>query len=197
MSLSIAEDSKRQKWFSLVCEAYSIIDDGISKAILREEAKGKRLACAKGCFNCCKTHKDIPLYPHEITGIYWYVLERLSPPLIEILKFQLLTYKKGTACPFLIDGLCSIHPMRPAACRLFNVFNRRCHEGEDPYYTRIEDVLSPPREYLQRAFLKVLPFYNIKGDIEKNLVEEFIRSQALILQAFEWKSLGIRIKCTG
>ncbi len=196
MSLSKSE-GERQSWLLLLFEAYSIIDRSVSEAISEEEKKGKQLACLKGCFHCCRTHREIPVYPHELTGIYWFVLERLPVSLKEILSLQLLNFKKGDPCPFLIDGICSIHHVRPAACRLFNVFNRPCSMGEDPYYTRREDVLIPPRKYLQKAFLKILPFYNIKAERDVNLVENFIRSQAIPLQSINWKALGRRLREKG
>ncbi|MBS1114086.1 MAG: hypothetical protein H6Q92_1849, partial [Nitrospirae bacterium] len=37
-------------------------------------------------------------------------------------------------------------------CRQFNVFGSPCAEGEDPYYTRREDVLLPIKQYTDRAF---------------------------------------------
>lgn len=193
MSLDYLQE-RRQRWLSLLIEAYELIDEGVSLSIRYQEATAKKqLACRKGCFHCCRTHRDIPVYPHEITGIYWYVLEGMPGSLREILKLQLLIHEKGSPCPFLIDTLCSIHPFRPSACRQFNVFTKPCSPGEDPYYTRKEDLLIPDRSYLQRAFLKVLPFYGLGSAKDPEVAEAFIRSQALILQDIDWRPLGRRI----
>lgn len=182
-------------WLSLLFEAYKIIDNGTREAIAAHEKKSNvLLACKKGCFYCCKTHRDIPVYLHELTGIYWYILERMPSAQKEILKLQLLTHKKGDPCPFLIDRLCSIHPLRPAACRQFNVFNKPCASGEDPFYTRRQDVLTPPRNILLKAFLQILPFYGLK---DRNhgiqMIEDFINSQALNLRDIDWRALARRI----
>lgn len=193
MSLGF-QDKKRQEWISLLFDAYAIVDEGVAIAIKEQKKTKGRIACAKGCFNCCKTHKDIPVYPHEITGIYWYVIEELPRSIQEILKLQLLEFKEGGSCPFLLDGLCSIHKVRPAACRLFNVFGRPCSRGEDPYYTRKEDILIPKREYIQKAFIKILPFYGIKDKGNPLMAEDFIRSQAMVLQKIDWRALGRRLR---
>lgn len=195
MSLVFSQDEKRDGlFFSLLFETYEIIDRGVSIAIKNQEPLKGKLACSKGCFNCCKTHKDIPVYPHEIAGIYWYVLQRLQGNLKETLKLQLHEYKRGSQCPFLIDGLCSIHLVRPASCRQFNVFKRACSPQEDPYYTRRQDVLIPERYYIQQAFLKILPFYGLMNTGDPKIAEEFIRSQAKVLQHIDWTALARRIK---
>lgn len=193
MSL-VCNDKKRQGWQSLLFETYAIVDEAVAVAIKEQGQKKGKLACSRGCFNCCKTHKDIPVYPHELTGIYWYVLEELPEDMRATLKLQLLEFKSGSSCPFLIDGICSIHAVRPAACRLFNVFGRPCSSGEDPYYTRKEDVLVPAREYIQKAFLKSLPLYGLKDNGDARMAEEFIRSQVMVLQRIDWKALGRRIR---
>lgn len=193
MSL-VFQEKKRQGWYSLLFDAYAILDAGVAIAIKEQERIKGRLACSKGCFNCCKTHKDIPVYPHEIAGIYRYVLEEFPQSMLETLKLQLLEFKEGSPCPFLLDGLCSIHKVRPAACRLFNVFGKPCASGEDPYYTRKEDILIPKREYIQKAFIKILPFYGIKDKVNPSMAEDFIRCQAMVLQKIDWRALGGRIK---
>lgn len=192
--MSPSNHDKRERWLSLLFETYALLDEGVAVAIEEQKKTKGGLACSKGCFNCCKTHRDIPVYPHEITGIYWYVLEKIPSGFKDILKIQLLEFRQGSLCPFLIDGLCSVHTVRPAACRLFNVFGRPCSPGEDPYYTRKADLLIPKREYIQKAFIKILPFYNIKGRASAQMAEDFIRSQAMVLQKIDWKALGIRIR---
>ncbi|MCX7794477.1 MAG: hypothetical protein N2257_08785, partial [Thermodesulfovibrionales bacterium] len=62
------------------------------------------------------------------------------------------------------------------------------------YYTRKEDILIPKREYVQKAFLKILPFYGLNDTDNPQLAEEFIRSQAMILQKIDWKALGRRMR---
>ncbi len=194
--LSFQQDEKRQSWLPLILDAYAVIDEGVSRAIADEEKKrGIRLACARGCGNCCTTHRDIPVYPLELVGIYWYVIEKIPQPQRGILKKNLNVYHKGGPCPFLIEGVCSIHPMRPIACRQFNVFNKPCDEGEDPYYTRRADVLSPYTEFRDKAFSIMLPFYGITGkqEIERAVQSRMVDNLVRVLQRCNWYELAVRM----
>ena len=194
--LRFPEDEKRLPWLPLLLEAYSIIDKGVALAIREEEERRRaKPACRKGCSTCCSTHRDIPVYPLEMVGIYWFTIEKLQAPLRTTLRDQLMLHSKERPCPFLIDGACSVHPLRPVACRQFNVFDRPCDEGEDPYYTRRADVLSPIRNYADRAFTVMLPFYGItdekmKAEVVKN---GLIHAHARVLQELNWKELARRM----
>lgn len=185
------EEEKRLPWMPLLLDAYAIADTGIAIAVRNEEKRRKKkLACGKGCGNCCAHQKDLPLYPHELVGIYWFASEKMDSPARDILKERLVNHKFGSACPFLIDNSCSIHPMRPLGCRQFNVFTTPCSSGEDPYYTRRDDVLVPLADYTDRAFAAVLPFYNMKKDENIARSIKTIRSQILNLQSFDWTKLA-------
>ena len=191
------EDEKRIPWLPLLLDAYAIADTGVAIAIRDEEKKNKKkLACGKGCGNCCEHQKDLPLYPHELVGIYWYATEKMIPALRDALKSRLVGHTAEDPCPFLIDGSCSIHPLRPIGCRQFNVFTTACAPGEDPYYTRRHDVLVPIADYTDRAFAAVLLFYNLKpeGDLSRSL--KLIRSQIMNLQTFDWKKLAALIEAS-
>ncbi len=171
------------------------MDEGVFKDIEKAEKIGKKLACRQGCSNCCETHRDIPVYPLEIVGIYWYVIEKIKEPLRSQIKSSLIKHKKAEPCPFLINKACSIYPMRPLACRQFNVFGKPCAEGEDTFYTRPVDVLKPSEHYLGRALYETTPFYGIFDEEEKI---EFINSGKLnslvkILQHFPWIELARRM----
>jgi Fe-S-cluster containining protein len=191
-------DESRLAWLPLLLDAYAIADTGLAIAIRDEEKKRKKkLACGKGCGNCCAHQKDLPLYPHELVGIYWFVSERTDPSIREILKNSLLKHTADSACPFLVDNSCSIHPMRPLGCRQFNVFTRPCTTGEDPYYTRRDDVLVPLAEYADRAFASVLPFYHLKQDEDPGRSIRTIRSQILNLQTFDWTKLVALLEQAG
>ncbi|MBF0506606.1 MAG: YkgJ family cysteine cluster protein [Nitrospirae bacterium] len=190
------DEEKRLQWLTLLCDAFDIIDKGVSAAVREHEKKFKsRLACGKGCGACCRTHSDIPLYPLEMAGIYWHLIEKSEQPLRGIIKKQLLGHRKGGPCPFQVDNACSIHIVRPIACRQFNVFSRPCAEGEDPYYTRRNDVLTPLEEYTHRAIEVMLPFYGITdGPTKARAVKTgFIHTQARVLQDCNWLELAIRM----
>jgi Fe-S-cluster containining protein len=184
------EEERKLPWLPLLLDAYAIADTGVFIAIRDEEKRRKvKLACAKGCGNCCVHQKDLPFYPHELVGIYWFVSEKMVQPLRAVLRDRLDQHGAGSACPFLIDNSCSIHQVRPIGCRQFNVFRKPCVEGEDPYYTRRDDVLVPLPEYIDRAFAAVLPFYNIKENNDSAGAVRLVRSQIMNLQTYDWKKL--------
>lgn len=189
--LSFPDDEARFDWLSILLNAYAIIDQGVSEAIRREQQQGRQLACHKGCSSCCTTHHDIPVYPLELMGMSWYVIERLQQPLREQLKQQLLELETLNSCPFLLDGACSIHPMRPIACRQFNVFGKPCAEGEDAYHTRREDVMTPIRRYMDEAFDIMLPFYGIKHKAErrKAIKQGTLHALARVMRECHWHTL--------
>jgi uncharacterized protein len=194
--LHFPEDEKRLPWLPLLLDAYAVIDNGVSAAISEEEKKrGVKIACGKGCGNCCITHRDIPVYPFELVGIYWFIIEKLSQPLRAVLKKKLLNHRKGGSCPFLIDSVCTIHSVRPAACRQFNVFGTPCEAGEDPYYTRRSDVLTPRRDCTDKAFSIMLPFYGVTGkrEIERAVRTRVIDNLARALQLCSWQELPVRM----
>jgi len=176
----------------MLLDAYAIIDRGVDEAIAAEEKRrGAKLACARGCANCCRAHTDIPVYPLELVGMYWYAAEKLQGRARKTLRRQLEKHRGAPPCPFLAGDACVIHPLRPFACRQFNVFGAPCGVGEDPYFTRRGDVLVPLEEYTDRAFYATLPFYGVTDEARKAHVirNKIIHTQAENLQGMEWKNL--------
>ncbi len=188
--LHFPEDERRLAWLPLLLDAYAIADTGVAVSLRTAEKKhGKKLACAKGCGTCCVHQTDLPLYPHELVGIYWFVTEKLSGPARDELKKRLSSSPAEQGCPFLVENSCSIHTMRPVGCRQFNVLTVPCAAGEDPYFTRREDVLEPDQEYLDRTFAAVLPIYNMKKESELSAAIKTIRSQVMNLLSYDWSKL--------
>jgi Fe-S-cluster containining protein len=194
--LSFPGDEKLHPWLPLLLEAYYIMDKGIARAIDTEQKRGRELACRKGCSNCCKTHKDIPVYPLELTGISWYAVEKITGPQRAALMKQLEQSGEGGPCPLLLDGACSIHFVRPLACRQFNVFGKPCGEGEDPYYTRRGDVLSFVKKHVDQAFFIMLPFYGVEKESERVKVIETGAFHKMVkeLHSCNWKSLARKMR---
>ncbi len=189
--LSFSLDEKKFAWLIPLLDAYSEIDKGISIAIEREIKQQRQLACAKGCSSCCKTHQDIPVYPLELMGMSWYVIEKLESPLREQLKNQLNNINEIDSCPFLLDASCSIHPMRPIACRQFNVLDTQCASGEDAYHTRKQDVMIPIAHYIDNAFDIMLPFYGVKKKSErrKAIKKGALHALAKPMKECNWQTL--------
>jgi Fe-S-cluster containining protein len=194
--LSFPSDENLHPWLPLLLDAYAIMDKGVAQAITKEQEKGNKLACTKGCSHCCKIHKDIPIYPLELVGISWYVTEKISGSEREILMDHLRNYSENSPCPFLVNNICSIYPMRPLACRQFNVFGKVCDDGEDPYHTRREDVLQPVKKHVDQAFFIMFPFYGVEKESERaKLVEEgAMHRMVRVLQGLDWKSLAEKMK---
>ena len=193
--LSYPEAEARLPWLATLLAMYGITDRGVAEAIRREQAQGRRLACGPGCAACCRCHLDIPIYPLELTGIYWYVLEELQGPSREALRTNLLTYERGAPCPFLVEDTCAIHPLRPMACRNFNVFDRPCAEGEDAYHSRRRDVLNPPRESQWQALERMLVEHGVKPKAERRrrVRSGEVHALAQVLQGINWRYLGERL----
>jgi Fe-S-cluster containining protein len=128
----------------------------------------------------------------ELVGLSWYVIEKINGPVRQSVKDKLEEYKENETCPFLVAGACSVHPMRPVSCRQFMVFEKPCNEGEDPYYTRREDVLTPIREFTDKAFFTMLPFYGVKDESERRKIIEkgAVHQVVKLMQTCNWKSLA-------
>jgi len=190
--LSFPADEPVHPWLSGLLEAYHITDAGVCEGIRRAELQGRKLACGKGCAACCRSHTDIPVYPLELVGISWFVTEKVSGPLREQLHEQLRNHKTQAGCPFLVNEVCSIHELRPMACRQFNVFDTACSEGEDAWHTRRQDVMTPLKQYTDQAFDVMLPFYGIekKSERRKAIKEGTIHGIARVLKDCNWTSLA-------
>ena len=125
----------------------------------------------------------------------WYVIEKLQPPLREQLQQQLQQLAALDSCPFLIEGACSIHPMRPIACRQFNVFGKPCALGEDAFHTRRGDVMTPIQRFVDEAFNVMLPFYGIKQKAERRQAIKQGRLHALarVMRDCNWATLPAKM----
>ncbi len=194
--ISFPEDEAAHPWLSMLLDAYFIVDGGVVEGIRREGKRGRKLACRKNCPACCRTHTTIPVYPLELVGMTWYAIEKVQRLQRKKLARQLKNYKGSDACPFLVGDVCSIHPLRPVACRQFNVLDEICAEGEDTYYTRRKDVLTPIKKYTDRAFNVMLPFYGAKTRAQRRKV---IKSGAIHVMAREmlscnWSGMADKMK---
>lgn len=187
--LRFPDDEQRIPWLSRLLDAFAVVDTGVAIALRNAEKKeNKKLACSKGCDVCCR-QKDIPLYPHELVGLYWFVSEKMSGVGRDIAERQLRDHTSGSPCPFLVDSACAVHPVRPVSCRQFNVFTTPCAPGEDPYYTRRDDVLVPLPDYTDRAFAAVVKFYELEKERDIAKAVKLIRGRIMNLQEYDWKKL--------
>ena len=190
--LAFPEDENRHPWLALLLEIQHLTNQGVSKAI---KADGRKLACGRGCASCCRTHTDIPVYPLELMGIAWYASEKLSGDLRDRVRQQLLQHRDLGACPFLVDEACAIHPLRPMACRQFNVFNTVCAVGEDAFHTRLADVLKPDLKLKNEALREMLRHHKITDGRERRRLVETgeVHRLAQSLREMRWETLAARM----
>ena len=147
---------KKYSWLTILLDAYAISDQFMSDDIRTEEKRrGIKVACHKGCSECC-SRPDIPMNEIEFRGISWYVTEIAKPTLQNRLKPRLVQHFKTTICPFLLDEICSIYPVRPLACRDFVVYGEACDKDEDPYLTRREDIHLPNTDMGYHVAMRLL-----------------------------------------
>ncbi|MDO8578553.1 MAG: YkgJ family cysteine cluster protein [Dehalococcoidales bacterium] len=170
------EDEEANPWLTALLNAYHIQETGI--AVELEEEKKKRrnkLACGRGCGTCCQ-RPIIPVTEPEIRGIIWYVSTKLPGELREEVKTQVLNRHKSLMCPFCVEGVCSMYPVRPIACRILHVFGEPCRPNEDTYLTRPRDMWSHSRDLGRRTAFALLPLYGITG---KNNMEQAFNARFL------------------
>ncbi len=71
--LNFALNEAVQQWLAPLLDSYYVADQDTEKALATEQKKARELACVKACSSCCKTHKDIPVFPLELVGMTWHV----------------------------------------------------------------------------------------------------------------------------
>lgn len=194
--LSFPEDENKHAWLGPLLQGYYLIDQGVAEAIRQNVRQGRKLACAKGCHACCITHRSIPVYPLELVGITWFLTEKFRSPLRVILMEKLQAHRKADPCPFLVDGVCAIHLVRPMACRQFNVFDTPCKAGEDAFYTRRRDVLTPIQAYVDEAFFQMLPFYGVEKNAERRKIikKGGHHDLAKDMQSMNWDTVAAKMR---
>ena len=183
------EHERKYNWLSMLLDAYHINDVGIYKELTIEKKQRKqKIACHKGCHNCC-SKPDVPISEIEIAGISWLSSEIIVDLTLRIrLKKQLRNHKKSLQCPFLVEGVCSIYPVRPIACREYFVFGMPCKQDEQPEGTRPHDVWSPSRNVARKTALKILPFYGFHEEPDKirAFEEGFLHRNSVSMHLYHW-----------
>lgn len=95
------------------------------------EKSGEKLACGKGCRYCCYFKVDVRA--DEVFDIITYMRNTLPVEQLKTIRADILANAKAMKkldkagqvaanlkCAFLVDGACSIYPVRPAHCRTFH-----------------------------------------------------------------------------
>jgi Fe-S-cluster containining protein len=132
----------------IVPPIYELCNGATSLATRKSESEGKTVTCGPGCGVCCR--QLVPLSIPEAVFLAEHV-NGLLPDRSEMVKKRfadalsiirrhdvldkirstdrheddlgtaLAYFRLGIPCPFLSEESCGIHPVRPCACREFNV----------------------------------------------------------------------------
>ena len=122
---------------------YKVAD---SHAVEYMEEAGVRVACGD-CSFCC--YQFVRVLAHEVFAIADYIQTTMTPELRAKVVERLRSYYAETshlteeekdrsetprACPLLVDGRCSVYPVRPSNCRHFHSLDSSFCEGciKDP-----------------------------------------------------------------
>ncbi|MBU1341758.1 MAG: YkgJ family cysteine cluster protein, partial [Proteobacteria bacterium] len=116
----------------------------------------------------------------------------IEPELREILNTQLKNHKNSLQCPFLVEGSCSIYPLRPFACREYFVFGDPCKKNEDAIRTRPDSVWGPSRTVARKTSLKILPYFGFETESEKSEAFEngFVHNNSNSMHEYDWKRIA-------
>ena len=127
------------------------VEEGLVQALVHcadraeEHCSGREMACVRGCRHCCVLNVSV-LLPEamriaETIGTAW------PAPAWSALQMRLERHRnrerwmsdeervmRGAFCPLLdSEGACSIHPVRPLACRgVASLDSSRCRNAFDP-----------------------------------------------------------------
>ena len=190
----VREACSRLPWLGALLEAYAILDAGIARAVA---ADPRQRACRVGCHACCL--QPIPVSTLEVQGLRWFALTHLSGRPARLAGAALLPQPDGpgVACPFLVDGACSVYALRPMACREYVVFGRPCQPGERPEESRPGDILTLPKAAQRRAFATLLPHYGVAGPeaAAAALRERMVLKDTRILRGHDWSGLATALAC--
>lgn len=141
-------------WFSSLLDCYAVIDFSVADATAKS---GRDAACRKGCNYCC--YHKIPLSTAELMGLKLYAGHVLDAETKNFLAENLK--KGGDLCLFNRDGVCTVYPVRPIACRRYVVLGESCLKEELPVVTRPQDALKPSGRLFALAAELTLPFYDV------------------------------------
>ncbi|OMD71855.1 YkgJ family cysteine cluster protein [Paenibacillus odorifer] len=183
-----AQENKLE-WLKALLDSYHYSDVG-TRIELESQFKtnNKILACGEGCSNCCQ-NTQVPINEIELMGLSWYVSEEMDSETFQRITPQLINHLETTACPFLLDGRCSVYEVRPIACRVFNVFGKKCEEREDISFSRPEDIAhTHDVDIAWMVSQKLMPFMGVTDKKQQRYLFEdgFMMRKTRALHTFDW-----------
>lgn len=175
-------------WLTILLDALHLLDQGLHREIEAEQRRrGVGVGCHAGCTACCQS--DLRLRPIELEGIAWYAAARLDLATWQRVEARLRGPDDGV-CPFLLEGQCSIRPLRPITCRTFFVFGEPCRVGERLFQIRPHDVFERSEALFERMALRLLDdeSFGLRGDHDKRAAYRagIMRRSALDMRQVDW-----------
>jgi Fe-S-cluster containining protein len=138
VTVAALKESRGAEVSAALCRRLNgVIDDEIAT----RQAAGAAIACAPGCNFCC--HLRVGVFPHEAVALLQQLRTHVSPSLAVAIEQRVLVNAQrvdgmtpqqhrtaGVACAFLVEGRCSVHDARPAACAAYHSLSReRCEHS--------------------------------------------------------------------
>jgi Fe-S-cluster containining protein len=111
-----------------------------TRHVAKQWPSPSRMACAEGCCFCC--YQPVDITAPEALAMAAYLRSQLAEKDLDTLRARLavttatlrdLSYEAHAQakipCVLLVDGVCSVYPSRPLACRAWNSTSvTRCQE---------------------------------------------------------------------
>lgn len=95
------------------------------------------LVCRKGCSHCCYMATAVSTYEAAMISRYTGRRIEAEGTVEEFARGDTVDKYAGKPCTFLVEGKCSIYPVRPIACRLHH------NIADSEEVCRIKDVAEP------------------------------------------------------
>ena len=121
---------------------FRIIDQAVQQTshVTQQLPSPSRMACAEGCCFCC--YQPVDITAPEALAMAAYLRSQLAEKDFDSIRARLaattatlrdLSYEAHAQakipCALLVDGVCSVYPSRPFACRAWNSTSvARCQE---------------------------------------------------------------------
>lgn len=153
------------------------IETWVDKSLASEDGTPIKPACVQGCYFCCSIRTSV--FGPEALRIENYVGQRFSPReqsetrerLAKYLKIaQPLSAKerffKPLLCPLNKDGLCTVYPVRPSACRIHHSYSvEQCEAAYNDWTNEHPIPRNAMRKYcgeaVTLAFADVLDYLDL------------------------------------
>jgi Fe-S-cluster containining protein len=135
----------------------------ISELMMSELARlhppERPIACSRGCDACCKLTKvatDVP----SVVRIVMHAQQHFSEAELLDLRDRILPGGKESdapGCAWLANRACTVYPVRPVVCRVFNAFDvNQCNAGNfiDPHGDEAARKLAEPHRVVIGAAIQ-------------------------------------------